>query len=76
MSLLAKIAERVVAPVVNGTQGMLISGNPNLISPAPNLISPAPAAAAFLPIAVFIGLAAAAGVGVAIWRHNRSKLQV
>jgi hypothetical protein len=74
MSLLVKIAERVIAPIANQTQGMLISGNPNLISPAPDLISSAPAAAAFLPMAVFIGLAFAAGVDVAIWRHSRSKV--
>ena len=76
MSLIAKIAERVIAPLANQTQGMLISSNPNLISPAPDLISPAPAVAAFLPMAVFIGLAVAAGVGVAIWRHSRSKVQL
>lgn len=67
MSLIVKIAERAIEPIVNGTEEMLISGNPNLISPAP-------AAASFLPMLVFIGLAVAAVVGVAFWRHSRAKM--
>ena len=77
MSLMGKIAERVVTTLSNATEPMLISGNPNLISPAPDLISPAPSAVAALPIIqLFIGLALAAGIGAALWRYNKSRVRL
>jgi len=81
MSLIAKIAEKVVSTVSNEVQPMLISENPNLISRPevilePNLISPAPAFLPALSLQLFIGIAVAAGIIVALWRYNKTRGQL
>jgi hypothetical protein len=77
MSLIAKIAGRVVSTVSSDIQPMLISENPNLISPGPNLISPAPGYLSALPLMqLFIGVAFAAGIIAALWRYNKSKVRL
>jgi hypothetical protein len=74
MSLIVKVAERVIETVSNSSEPMLISGDPNLISPASNLISPAPAAFEALPIiALFFVFATVVGISVALWRNARSR---
>ena len=62
MSLMVKVAERVIETVSNSNDPMLISGNPNLISPAPVTYE------AFTVAALFFVFAAVVGVSVILWR--------
>lgn len=71
MSIMVKVAERVIETVTNATEPMLISENPNLISPAPNLISPAPTFEALPIIGLFIIFAVVVGFSVALWRRQQ-----
>jgi hypothetical protein len=72
MSLMVKVAERVIETVSKATEPMLISENPNLISPAPNLISPAPTYFEALPvIGLFIVFAVVVGLSIVLWRNQQ-----
>ena len=62
MSLMVKVAERVIETMSNSNEPMLISGNPNLISPAPVAFE------AFTVAALFFVFAAVVGLGVILWR--------
>ena len=62
MSLMVKVAERMIAVASNSTEPMLISGNPNLISPAPASFEALPV------LALFFVFAAVVGVSVVLWR--------
>lgn len=71
MSIMVKVAERVIETVSNVTEPMLISENPNLISPTPNLISPAPTFEALPVIGLFVVFALVVGLSVALWRRQQ-----
>ena len=72
MSLISKVAERVISTVNTSNQKILISSNPNLISPNPNLITPAPATFEAMPVLMlFLVFAAVVGLSVAFWRSQR-----
>lgn len=76
MSIMSKVAERVIETVTNSTEPMLISENPNLISPAPNLISPAPTFEALPIVGLFFVFAVVVGFGVALWRRQQVRRYV
>jgi hypothetical protein len=64
MSLIVKVAERVVETVTNSTEPM--------IAPGPNLISPTPLSFEALPVVgLFIVFAVVVGLSVVLWRQQQ-----
>ena len=80
MSLVAKVAERVVEDlpqsVVDGARDLIISPNQNLIASGPDIIAPAGGVVSMFPyVQVLMGLALIAVVGFALLRYKKLSLR-
>jgi len=78
MSLVAKVAERVVEDlphsVVDGAKELIIA--PNVIAPGPDVIAPAGGVTSIFPyVQVLMGLALVAVMGFALLRYKKLSLR-
>jgi len=78
MSLVAKVAERVVEDlpnVVDGVSDLVIAPNPNVIAPGPEVIASGGVASMLPFVQVLMGLALVAVVGFALLRYKKLSLR-
>jgi len=80
MSLVAKVAERVVEElpqsIVDGARELIIAPNQNIIAPGPDIIAPAGGVVSMFPYAqVLMGLALIAVMGFALLRYKKLSLR-
>jgi len=80
MSLVAKVAERVVEElphsVVDGARDLIIATNQDIIASGPDIIAPAGGVASMFPyVQVLMGLAFIAVVGFAFLRYKKLSLR-